>query len=698
MLNKKRLKAIAVISASIILSLAFFYIIKPLPISRVVGPTIYFADNITFPAIDLIANVPGDIVILANGTYQTTSCFGIVNRNGITYQSEYKGGAIFKCIIISNSTSYVTLDGLTVYNPFSNGKGIILEGDNNHIVNLIIKNHTTHGILFICNNPSQNPCNDKPSNNLIEYTEIYGVNNTGIKFESGDSNIIQYVHIHHNRMGLFEGGDSYNEIIRDSEFNNNGRIPSIGPVGHAIYVKGKSSMIQRNKVHHNLGFGIHCWASCYGTPEKPYIIEDNDVYENGQVSGNELVVGGKFEEAAPPNDGLPHNVVVRRNRLHHGKSYGLHYLGGCSVAHGTNISVYDNLIWDNVLGQIALIGFNKTELKINNNIIYANFNNPFLIFADRALMQQNALDYNLYYRANSTQDTNKTVLWNRRLYPFRSLQDTGVLQNIETCDAPYNQLSKMEINGRWGLYISNIAVYNITNVSAAINWTTNDIASSQIEYGLTSLYGLQSTLDSSMVFNHTLMISNISQDTLYHYRIKSIDLQGTLSVSPDYTFTTLRNPQISFNQGCIQDLSCSDFGPCIDGRQSRTCADRNNCIGTQIQISPCTLDYGDEASKPTSSVEPTSTIPEQQPIANVDIATYPIALVAGLALSALIMALFSSVLLNYLVPSYKEKKVLAYVLKKHVNLALKQGFSKEEIMKKAKEKGWPKSILNNMLK
>jgi hypothetical protein len=74
--------------------------------------------------------------------------------------------------------------------------------------------------------------------------------------------------------------------------------------------------------------------------------------------------------------------------------------------------------------------------------------------------------------------------------------------------------------------------------SATITWITNEASDSQVDYGPTASYGSQSTLNPNLVISHSVQVSGLSPSTLYHYRVRSIDISGNLNVSADYTFTT----------------------------------------------------------------------------------------------------------------------------------------------------------------
>jgi len=91
--------------------------------------------------------------------------------------------------------------------------------------------------------------------------------------------------------------------------------------------------------------------------------------------------------------------------------------------------------------------------------------------------------------------------------------------------------------------ISEIGVINVTESGATITWTTNEPATSQIKYGLsTSYYGLTTRLDTIPVINHEVNLSGLEPNTTYYFRVKSKDAGGNeASLSSEgLMFTTLR--------------------------------------------------------------------------------------------------------------------------------------------------------------
>lgn len=89
--------------------------------------------------------------------------------------------------------------------------------------------------------------------------------------------------------------------------------------------------------------------------------------------------------------------------------------------------------------------------------------------------------------------------------------------------------------------ISNIASSGITSSAATITWTTDVSSDSQVDYGTTTSYGSSSAVNSTLTTSHSVPLSGITANTLYHYRVKSSS-NGNLAVSADNSFTTIATP------------------------------------------------------------------------------------------------------------------------------------------------------------
>ncbi|HEY5593629.1 MAG TPA: fibronectin type III domain-containing protein, partial [Nitrospiria bacterium] len=90
--------------------------------------------------------------------------------------------------------------------------------------------------------------------------------------------------------------------------------------------------------------------------------------------------------------------------------------------------------------------------------------------------------------------------------------------------------------------ISAMTTGSITGTSAAVNWSTDEPATSLVEYGTTTAYGNSTPFNSSLVTGHSQTVGGLQAATVYHYRIRSADATGNVAVSGDNTFTTSAAP------------------------------------------------------------------------------------------------------------------------------------------------------------
>lgn len=85
--------------------------------------------------------------------------------------------------------------------------------------------------------------------------------------------------------------------------------------------------------------------------------------------------------------------------------------------------------------------------------------------------------------------------------------------------------------------ISNVQATGITASGATITWTTDEASDSVVEYGPTTGYG-SSVSNATNVTSHSIPLSGLSGNTLYHYRVKSTDAAGNAATSVDHSFQT----------------------------------------------------------------------------------------------------------------------------------------------------------------
>lgn len=91
------------------------------------------------------------------------------------------------------------------------------------------------------------------------------------------------------------------------------------------------------------------------------------------------------------------------------------------------------------------------------------------------------------------------------------------------------------------LEFSDISVDDVTSSSARVTWRTNDYATGIVSYGTSTDLGLRQR-HTNYLFYHSLLLSGLSDDTNYYYKIESRDINGTEFQDNNsgnfYTFTT----------------------------------------------------------------------------------------------------------------------------------------------------------------
>jgi hypothetical protein len=87
------------------------------------------------------------------------------------------------------------------------------------------------------------------------------------------------------------------------------------------------------------------------------------------------------------------------------------------------------------------------------------------------------------------------------------------------------------------------AISGVAANGATITWSTNERATSRVEYGTTTAYGSSTTTDATLTTSHSQTLSGLAAGTVYHYRVRSTDAAGNTATSPDATFTTAGGTQ-----------------------------------------------------------------------------------------------------------------------------------------------------------
>ena len=157
---------------------------------------------------------------------------------------------------------------------------------------------------------------------------------------------------------------------------------------------------------------------------------------------------------------------------------------------------------------------------------------------------------------DATTDSVDTPSWTENLTPIRGTDPAPIPPSDNTPPT-----------------ISNVEVLEVTASSAVINWTTDEAANGNVEYGTTSNYGLSAAADGSAVANHSVSLTGLTDGTTYHFRVRAMDQSGNEATSDDQTFTTSSAPPvgqltvhfIDVGQGDAILLDCGEDEVLIDG-------------------------------------------------------------------------------------------------------------------------------------
>ncbi|MDD3102256.1 MAG: fibronectin type III domain-containing protein [Patescibacteria group bacterium] len=129
-----------------------------------------------------------------------------------------------------------------------------------------------------------------------------------------------------------------------------------------------------------------------------------------------------------------------------------------------------------------------------------------------------------------------TDLTTDRTYHFRVKSKDA--NDNESVSGDYNFITTQEAEpvDATAPVISEVNSY-ATETIGTITWTTDDLATSQIEYGSTTAYGTSTTLNSTLTVEHVVRLTDLISEQVYHYRIKSKNSADLETVSQDYTLT-----------------------------------------------------------------------------------------------------------------------------------------------------------------
>ncbi len=108
-----------------------------------------------------------------------------------------------------------------------------------------------------------------------------------------------------------------------------------------------------------------------------------------------------------------------------------------------------------------------------------------------------------------------------------------------------------------------------TQTGATITWSTDIGSNSQVMYGTTNTYGNTTTLDPTQVTSHSVLLSGLVPNTLYHFQAWSTGASTSAATSTDMTFTTLIASSTGGGTGTSTGDAITDLQNAVAALQAR---------------------------------------------------------------------------------------------------------------------------------
>jgi peptidoglycan hydrolase-like protein with peptidoglycan-binding domain/lysophospholipase L1-like esterase len=96
-----------------------------------------------------------------------------------------------------------------------------------------------------------------------------------------------------------------------------------------------------------------------------------------------------------------------------------------------------------------------------------------------------------------------------------------------------------------GPQISSVVAEASSTSSETISWITDELSTTQVEYGTTTAYGFSTSTTGALSTYHAVYLSGLTSSTTYHYRVTSVDASSNQSVSSDYVFITATSSTVT---------------------------------------------------------------------------------------------------------------------------------------------------------
>lgn len=290
---------------------------------------------------------------------------------------------------------------------------------------------------------------------------------------------------------------SQNNQVVNNYIHNIAREYQSGVGIHMFWPRGAT--IANNELENLPYSGISIQA---GNGETDSSVSQNNKIQDNVVSNHMKTLndgGGIYTTGAQPGSIISGNIIKGQVN-----QYGALYLDNQS----RYFMVFNNVIVGNAIS--------ATWIKGGDHYFYDNYWQNDLMFQPDTPCIPTA--------CGPSRVENNTIITSEAEAPSAILSRAGL-------EAAYKFLKTAPI-------ISSVSANSIDVNSATLVWSTNEIADSQVEYGLTASYGKQTPIDDHVETSHSQTLSGLAANTLYHYRVISRDVSGNITTSGDHTFKT----------------------------------------------------------------------------------------------------------------------------------------------------------------
>jgi parallel beta-helix repeat protein len=330
---------------------------------------------------------------------------------------------------------------------------------------------------------------------------------------------------------------------------------------HGIYVNGSRNYVIRGNTTYGSNWdGIHVNIS-----DGVNTVNDGGLIEGNKSYGNAL--------AGIDVDGAT-NLTIRNNIVYDNWKHGITVYNANQnpTPVSQNVTVVNNTLANNDMYGLQVQSGNAGGMTIFNNAITGNGSGSINMIG--SLPSSFKSDYNVLSDKRTTgQDSHSPLSSSSTLFVNPGGGDFHLKSGVVAIDAgtaslngrsaptiDFDKAARPQGNGydvgadevgsstpppttdTTAPAISGVSASNLTQTAAGINWTTNEGSTSQVQYGTTTSYGSTTTLDSTRVTSHRVNLSGLAAGTTYNYRVISRDAAGNTATSGNFTFTTPAAP------------------------------------------------------------------------------------------------------------------------------------------------------------